>query len=153
MQIVVAQSADQIAEVRRLFEEYWASFGFTPCFQNFGDELANLPGDYVPPRGALAIATIDGRTAGCAALRPFDAERCEMKRLYARPDFRGRGLGLALLEWVVARARETGYREIVCDTMPAMSRALEMYERFGFERCEPYSEHPTAGASYLRLKL
>ena len=153
MQIEVAQSADQIDEVRRLFEEYWASFGFTPCFQNFSDELANLPGDYVPPRGVLALATIDGRTAGCAALRAFDSERAEMKRLYTRPDFRGRGLGLALLEWVVARARAAGYREIVADTMPVMTRALEMYDRFGFQRCEPYSEHPTPGAIYLRLRL
>ena len=153
MAIAVPQSADEIAEVRQLFEEYWSSFGFTPCFQNFGEELAGLPGEYIPPRGALALATIDGRTAGCAALRPFDDTRCEAKRLYVRPEFRGRGLGLALLYWVVARARAAGYREMVGDTMPAMDRALVIYDRFGFERCAPYAEHPTPGAIYLRLKL
>jgi GNAT superfamily N-acetyltransferase len=153
MEIAIVQSAEELAEVRRLFEEYWSSFGFTPCFQNFGDEVDGLPGDYVPPRGALALATIDGRAAGCAALRPFDESRCEAKRLYVRPEFRGHGLGLALLKWVVARARAAGYREIVGDTMPVMRRALEMYDRFGFERCAPYSGSPTPGAIYLRLKL
>jgi GNAT superfamily N-acetyltransferase len=153
MQIEAAQSAEEIAEVRRLFEEYWSSFGFTPCFQNFALELADLPGEYSPPRGALALATITGRSAGCAALRPFDAARCEAKRLYVRPEFRGRGVGLALLEWLVARARAAGYREMVGDTMPVMEQALRMYDRFGFERCAPYSGAPTTGAIYLRLKL
>jgi GNAT superfamily N-acetyltransferase len=153
MRLAEARSAEQLAEVRRLFEEYWASFGFTPCFQNFAGELAELPGEYVPPRGALVLATIDGRAAGCAALRPFDSTRCEAKRLYVRPGFRGHGLGLALLEWVVARARQAGYAEMVGDTMPVMEQALKMYDRFGFERCTAYSDHPTPGAIYLRLRL
>jgi GNAT superfamily N-acetyltransferase len=153
MQIAVAQSADDVAEVRRLFEEYWASFGFTPCFQNFSGELTSLPGEYVRPRGVLALARIEGRCAGCAALRPFDATRCEAKRLYVRPEFRGLGVGLALLEWVVARAREAGYREMVGDTMPVMEQALKMYDRFGFERSAPYSDAPTPGAIYLRFRL
>ena len=153
MSIAEVRSAEELEAVRRLFEEYWSGFGFTPCFQNFGEELASLPGEYVPPRGALALATIDCRPAGCAALRPFDATRCEAKRLYVRPGFRGHGLGLALLEWVVARAREIGYREMVGDTMPVMERALAMYDRFGFERCAPYAGNPTPGAIYLRLRL
>jgi GNAT superfamily N-acetyltransferase len=153
MVIAQVQSAEDLEAVRRLFEEYWAGFGFTPCFQNFAGELAALPGEYAPPRGALVLAKVDSRVAGCAALRPFDAARCEAKRLYVRPGFRGQGIGLALLEWVVARAREAGYREIVGDTMPVMERALAMYDQFGFERCEPYAENPTPGAIYLRLNL
>src|SRR5689334_18065121 len=98
MQIVPAQTAEQLETVRRLFEEYWSSFGFTPCFQNFGDELAGLPGKYAPPRGRLALAVIEGSAAGCVALRALDAERCEVKRLYVRPEFRGSGIGRALLD-------------------------------------------------------
>ena len=153
MRIAEQQSAEDLAAVRGLFEEYWASFGFTPCFQNFGDELANLPGDYVPPRGALALATIEGRPAGCIALRPLDATRGEVKRLYVRSEFRGHGLGLALLNWVVSRAREAGYSELVGDTMPVMKRALAMYDRYGFERSQAHTETPTPGAVYIRLKL
>jgi putative acetyltransferase len=153
MEIVRVESPAQIAQVRELFEEYWASFGFTSCFQNFSVEVAGLPGDYTPPGGQLALAMIEGRPAGCAAFRRFDAGRCEAKRLFVRPQFRGHGLGKSLLGWVIAEARSAGYREIVGDTMPVMSQALEMYDRAGFERTGPYSDHPTPGAIFLRLKL
>jgi len=150
---LVAQSAAEMEAVRRLFEEYWNSFGFAPCFQNFAAELATLPGDYAPPGGVLALATVAGEPAGCAALRRIDETRCEAKRLYVRPAFRGAGIGRALLDWVIAEARNAGYREMFGDTMPVMDRALAIYERYGFERCPPYSAAPTPGAIYLRLKL
>jgi ribosomal protein S18 acetylase RimI-like enzyme len=153
MQIVHVVTADQLAEVRSLFEEYWRSFGFTPCFQNFSGELAELPGSYVPPGGRLALVLVDGQSAGCAALRRLDDERCEFKRLYVRPQYRGMRLGRELLAWIIAEAKAAGYRQLVCDTMPAMADALAMYQRAGFQRTEPYSDHPTPGAIFLRLAL
>jgi putative acetyltransferase len=153
MLIVDAVTAEQTAQVRRLFEEYWASFGFAPCFQNFAGELAALPGDYAAPGGRLALALVEGRAAGCAALRRFDGERCEFKRLFVRPQYRGLGLGRQLLAWVTAQAKAAGYRQVVCDTMPAMADALGMYQRAGFVRTEAYSDHPTPGAIFLRLEL
>jgi putative acetyltransferase len=153
VEIVTVETGAWLEQVRALFEEYWASFGFTPCFQNFGEEVAELPGKYAPPGGRLAMALIDGEPAGCAALRQFDAERCEAKRLYLRPRFRGSGLGRTLMDWVIAEARRMGYREMVGDTMPVMTQALEMYRRMGFERTGPYAENPTPGAIFLRLKL
>ena len=153
MQIVHVSTAEELSQVRALFEEYWQSFGFTPCFQNFSGELAALPGDYVPPAGRLALALVDGQPAGCAALRRLDDRRCEFKRLYVRDAFRGKRLGRALLAWIVAEAKAAGYRELVCDTMPVMADALAMYERAGFQRSEPYSSYPTPGAIFLRLAL
>ena len=153
MTIVPVESAGQLQVVRQLFEEYWNSFGFTPCFQNFGDELAGLPGEYTPPRGRLALAMVDGNAAGCIALRAIDDARCEAKRLYIRQEFRGRGVGRALMDWLIAEARAVGYRELVGDTMPVMQQALAMYDRMGFERTGPYGEKPTPGAVYIRLKL
>lgn len=153
MTIARVESAEQLAQVRKLFEQYWASFGFTPGFQNFGAEVAGLPGAYGPPNGRLALATVEGEAAGCAALRRFDAERCEAKRLYVRPEFRGAGTGRALIDWLIAEARAAGYREMLGDTMPAMERALEMYRRMGFEVTGPYAADPTPGAIFLRLRL
>ena len=153
MQIVMAGSAGEIEMVRELFQEYWSSFGFTPCFQNFAGELAGLPGDYVPPAGALGLALVNEQAAGCAALRRIDETRCEAKRLFVRPAFRGQGTGRALLDWLIAQARAAGYREMLGDTMPVMEQALAMYDRYGFERAQPYSAEPTPGAIYLRLKL
>ena len=153
MEIHHVQSEEQLQQVRRLFEEYWNSFGFTPCFQNFGDELAGLPGEYTRPGGRLALALDDGDAAGCVALRRLDHTCCEAKRLYVRPEFRNRGIGRALLDWAIAEARAAGYQEMLGDTMPVMDRALAMYDRMGFERTAPYLQHPTEGAICIRLRL
>jgi len=153
MEIVPAATPEHLAIVRQLFEEYWQSFGFTPCFQNFAAELAGLPGYYAPPAGRLALAFAGSEPAGCIALRPLDHLRAEAKRLYVRPQFRRQGIGLALLQWVIGEARAAGYREIVGDTMPVMRRALAMYERLGFEQTGPYTPDATPGAIYLRLVL
>ena len=153
MTILPVETAEQLAQVKILFEEYWQSFGFTPCFQNFADELAGLPGAYTPPDGRLVLATIDGEPAGCGALKRFDEARCEAKRLYVRPRFRGCGLGRALMDWAIAECRAMGYSEMLGDTMPVMERAIEMYRSMGFEFTGPYSANPTPGAIFLRLRL
>ena len=148
-----AVSADAIESVRALFQEYWASFGFTPCFQNFDSELGALPGKYAPPHGRLFFATVNGHPAGCVALRRFDQTRGEVKRLYVRPQFRGSGLGKALMNTLAAEARAIGYSELIADTIPDVMRtALAMYERLGFERIEPYSNE-TPEAQHIRLRL
>jgi GNAT superfamily N-acetyltransferase len=149
IEISPVEGGEPLVEVRELFREYWDSFGFTPCFQNFGEELASLPGLYAPPSGRLGIARVDAIPAGCIALRPLDATRCEGKRLYVRPAFRGQGLGRALLEWLAAEARAAGYREIIGDSMPVMREALELYKRIGFEVGEPEAD----GKIDLRWKL
>jgi len=154
------ESMEALAAVRALLKEYWDSFGFTPCFQNFGDELAGLPGAYAPPGGRLALASMDGQPAGCIALRRVDADRAEAKRLYVRPAFRNLGLGRALLEWAMAEARAAGFAEIVGDTMPAMRDALKLYDRMGFERTgvgAPVQSSPSQQAPeepiLIRIKL
>lgn len=159
-QVRRVENQDDLAAVRVLLAEYWDSFGFTPCFQNFGDELAGLPGAYAPPGGRLAVATMDSETAGCIALRRVDAHRAEAKRLYVRPACRGFGLGRGLLEWAMAEARAEGYSEIVGDTMPAMRSALALYDRMGFERTgvgapvqASRSAHRTEEPILIRIKL
>jgi putative acetyltransferase len=147
MRIVYAESSEQLQQIRSLFEEYWAAFGFAPCFQNFDEELAGLPGAYARPHGRLALALVDEGAAGCIALRRFDANRGEAKRLYVRPAFRRHGIARALLDWLIAEARDAGYRELVGDTLPAMSAALELYDRLGFQRTSE------AGTIYLRLPI
>ena len=148
-----AVSEGAIESARTLFQEYWTSFGFTPCFQNFDSELAALPGKYSPPHGRLLLSMVNGQPAGCVALRRFDATRGEVKRLYVRPQFRGSGLGKALMNAVAAEARAIGYAELVADTIPTvMAGALAMYERLGFERAVPYSDE-TPEAQHIRLRL
>jgi GNAT superfamily N-acetyltransferase len=153
IRIAAAHEPEMLPTVRMLFEEYWNSFGFTPCFQNFGVELDGLPGRYAPPDGRLAMAWVGDEPAGCVALRRFDGKRAEVKRLYVRPTHRGLGLGRRLLEWVMDEARAAGYTEMVGDTMPVMTEALTMYDRMGFERMAPDTEQAKVGAIAIRRSL
>jgi putative acetyltransferase len=151
---VNANSPDQIAAVSELFLEYAESLGFSLCFQGFDKELAELPGDYAPPRGRLVLAMHDDKAAGCVALHPITENVGEMKRLYVRPDFRGKGLGRALAERVIADAREIGYKELRLDTVePRMQAAVAMYRQLGFHEIAPYRPNPIEGALYMELQL
>jgi ribosomal protein S18 acetylase RimI-like enzyme len=144
----------QMAQTRELFLEYANSLGFSLCFQNFDDELAGLPGDYTPPDGRLLLTEYDGQIAGCVALHKLGSGICEMKRLYLRPQFRGKGLGRALAERIIAEAREIGYRHMRLDTVgPVMKDAVAMYRKMGFKEIAPYRANPNAGTIYMELEL
>ena len=153
LNLVHAETVAHLDYVRMLFSEYWHSFGFTPCFQGFDQELANLPGKYARPDGRLGLAMLGDAPVGCVALRRISEDRCEAKRLYVRPQSRGHGAGRALLEWAISEARAAGYGEMLGDTMPVMRQALEMYERVGFRHIGPYVADATPGAIYLCLSL
>src|SRR5438552_11165100 len=104
-----ARSDADLDAVRALFREYQRSLGIDLSFQDFEREYAALPGDYAPPAGELLLARWDGETAGCVALRPLEPAVAEMKRLYLRPAFRGRAIGRALADAIVAAAGQRGY--------------------------------------------
>jgi ribosomal protein S18 acetylase RimI-like enzyme len=154
VEFLQAESAAQIAQARELFLEYAQSLGFSLCFQNFDKELAELPGDYVPPSGRLLLAEYQHHLAGCVALHKLEDSICEMKRLYLRPQFRGKGLGRALADRILGEARQIGYERIRLDTVePVMKDAVAMYRRLGFREIAPYCANPIAGALYMELEL
>jgi ribosomal protein S18 acetylase RimI-like enzyme len=149
-----AESPAQISQARELFLEYAQSLGFSLCFQNFDKELANLPGDYAPPEGRLLLAEYDHQLAGCVALHKLAPGICEMKRLYLRPQFRGKGLGRALADRIISEARQIGYQGMHLDTVePVMKDAVGMYRKLGFKEIAPYCTNPVAGALYMELQL
>ena len=152
--VAQAESPAQIAQVRELFLEYAQSLGFSLCFQNFDKELAVLPGDYASPDGRLLLAEYEGQLAGCVALHKLEPSICEMKRLYLRPQFRGKGLGRVLAERIIAEARQIGYLRMRLDTVePVMKDAVAMYHKLGFKGIAPYRSNPIAGAMYMELPL
>ena len=153
-QIFQVTTREHVEEVRRLFVEYGDSLSFSLCFQSFDAELAGLPGDYAPPSGRLLLVESDGQPAGCVALHRLEDGVCEMKRLYVRPAFRGRKLGLALAKTAIAEARAVGYTRMRLDTIAAsMKEAVAMYRRLGFVEIPPYRPNPIESALYMELKL
>jgi len=151
---VQAKAPAQIARARELFLEYAQSLGVNLCFQNFEEELAGLPGHYAPPDGRLLLAEYEGQLAGCVAFHQWEPGVCEMKRLYLRPAFRGKGLGRVIAETIIAEARNVGYQRMRLDTIePLMKDAVEMYRRLGFREIAPYRPNPIAGAMYMELHL
>ena len=151
--ITVTGVGSQLETVRELFLEYAQSLGFSLCFEGFDEELADLPGSYAPPDGCLLLATAGNAIAGCVGMCKLDAERCEMKRLYVRPQYRGKGLGRVLAEKIIAEARKAGYRTMYLDTLPEMAAAQKLYESMGFSTCAPYTDSPTCGARCMVLAL
>lgn len=153
MQLIPAHHAEFVPQVRELFVEYAAAIGVDLAFQNFAQELAELPGKYTPPDGRLFLAVQEGQSAGCVALRKIGKEVCEMKRLYVRPAFRGRGVGQTLATGVIEEARAVGYRLMRLDTLPSMKEAITLYRSLGFQNAAPYCSNPHPGALYLELRL
>ena len=155
--MIAPASPQQLDLTREIFLEYAGGLGVDLCFQQFDEELAGLPGDYGAPRGALLLATVDGKVAGCCALRPLDAadypNAAEMKRLYVRPAFRGLGLGRQLAEAVLDAARQAGYSCVLLDTLDDMEAARALYVELGFAEVPPYYHNPIAGAHYLKVDI
>lgn len=152
--VVRAVEPDDLATARELFVEYGESLGFSLCFQGFDEELATLPGKYAAPGGVILLAKEREGPAGCVALRPGEQPgACEMKRLFVRDAFRGRRLGRALAEGVIAEARALGYRRMVLDTLDTMTAALSLYGSLGFREVPPYIFNPLPNAVYLGLDI
>ncbi len=153
LEIRPATSAEEIDTARTLFREYAAGLDVDLSFQNFDEELATLPGAYAPPDGRLLLAWDGAEPAGCVALRRFADGVGEMKRLYVRRAWRGKGLGRALTEAIIAEARAGDYVALRLDTLPTMMAAQNLYRALGFREIAAYRANPVHGSSYLELAL
>ena len=150
-QLVVEGPA--LDDVRALFREYADWVAVDLSFQGFAEELAGLPGEYKAPAGTLMLGVVDEQPAGCIAVRPWQARTCEMKRLYVRKAFQGRGCGNVLATRAIEWARLAGYERMLLDTLPTMTAAQHLYERLGFREPDPYRFNPISGTRYMELSL
>jgi putative acetyltransferase len=157
IELIAADGAHSLADVKDIFLDYARSLPIDLGFQGFEAELALLPGDYAQPTGALLLALVDGQVAGCCAMRPLAdvdyANACEMKRLYVRPAFRRLGLGRLLAQAILDEGRRAGYSAMLLDTLDDMEAARELYAALGFEEVPPYYFNPVPGAHYLKADL
>ncbi len=150
---IPAATEEDYREARELLREYEAGLGIDLCFQGFPEELESLERMYGPPGGRFLLIRVEERAVGCVALRDLGGKVCEMKRLFVRPDFRGRGLGRRSAEQIVRIAREIGYAAMRLDTLPSMRAAMALYRSMGFTEIAPYAENPVEGALFMELGL
>jgi putative acetyltransferase len=153
MTLLQAATPHQWDEARRLVREYAASLNVDLSFQNFEQELEHFDREYAPPKGAFILAELDGQYVACIGVRPFADDIGEIKRLYVAPVARGSGLGRALVEQIISRARDMGYRSLLLDTLPFMKEAQALYVSMGFKPTPAYRFNPVAGSAFLRLDL
>ncbi len=157
IELLTPATPELLDATRQIFREYAGQLGVDLCFQNFDAEVADLPGEYTVPGGALLLATVDGEVAACGALRPLTdvdyANACEMKRLYVRPAFRRFGLGRLLTQALMDRGLQAGYSTLLLDTLDDMEAARGLYSSLGFEEIAPYYFNPIPGAHYLKASL
>lgn len=153
IEIIEANTDERIAHAKALFQEYAESLGFDLCFQDFAVEMDRFPEQYSPPTGGLLLALAQGQPIGCVGVRYFDEGVCEMKRLYVRPQFRGKHAGRKLAEAAIAAGKTLGYKHLRLDTLRTMERANQLYKTLGFVEIGPYRENPIEGAVYMELRL
>lgn len=137
--------------IRALINEYAAWLGFDLAYQGFDDEMARLPTVYGPPNGMFFVAEADGALAGCVAMRWLTPDTGEMKRLYVRPEFRGRDCGADLVHVALAGARGHGMRRVVLDIAPKTAGAVRLYEGAGFAEIPPYYDCQLPGTRFFAL--
>lgn len=153
IRILAVTEEARLEDVKDLFREYAQSLDIDLCFQNFEDELKTLPGKYRRPEGALIIALVDDKSAGCVALRKFQEGIGEMKRLYVRQGYRGLGIGKKLVSLIIEEASRLDYAYIRLDTLDSMKEAISLYQSFGFYDIEPYIFNPIKGARFMEMKI
>lgn len=154
IKIIQAETFEEIEAARGLFREYEAWFGMNLCFQNFDEEVANLPDKYASPEGRLFLAFSDEKLAGCIALRKLEEGICEMKRLFVKDEFRGQKIGVKLIEKLFEEAKNIGYAQMRLDTFPAkMGKAVKLYESYGFREIPPYYHNPYGETLFMELDL
>ena len=160
MLVEIKPAYKYVNEIRELFREYTdmlikedKDFEKYLQLQDYELELKNLDVKYGAPKGRLYLATVEGKVAGCIALKNIDDKSCELKRLYVKSEFRGNKIGELLTKQIINDAKEIGYKNIKLDTLPFLQSAIHLYEKLGFYKTEPYNNSPMKNSIYYRLDL
>ena len=154
MEIKIVDGTKYLAEVKNLIIDYKKFLGRDLSFQNLDSELENLSEKYLPPEGRLLCAQIDtGEIIGCVAYHRHNSERCEMKRLFVKENFRHLRAGVLLVEKILDAAKNDGYKEIVLDTIKPLQSAIHLYKKFGFVEIPPYYNNPMGDVIYMKKIL
>lgn len=156
MNIRQAQSGEDYDQACALFREYAAWLDVDLCFQDFDAELQMLDRIYASPYGCILLVFDTEYAAGCVGVRALPGvgeDACEMKRLYVRPSWQGRGIGRQLAHAVLNEGRRLGYARMFLDTLEWMEQTRSLYRSLGFTTTEAYYHNPLDGVRYMQARL
>jgi len=150
---IIADSKEEFAIGKFLFQEYSNSLNIDLCFQNFEKELEEINIQYNHPYGGLILILYDSKYIACAGIRKFEDGICELKRMYIKPEYRGFGLGKKLVKKSIKLAAELGYKKIRLDTLSSMKAAVHLYKQNGFKEMVPYRFNPSEDVLYFEKDI
>lgn len=140
---------ENVDDVKKLFKEYSSIKGAEVCFVSFEKELLNLSEIYSLPKGCINVAYYENIPVGCVGVKSINEAKCEMKRLYVKPQYRKSGIGKELIESAIKTAKELGYQYLSLETLPEiMGNAVRLYKKLGFKEVSNSS-----GLSIMELQL
>ena len=126
--------AQYFAELDRRFET-----GFDPAVSLPADDR-----DLVPPRGAFLVASVDGESVACGAVKAIDAGVGWLKRMWVAEHARGLGIGRRMLEALEVQASQLGLTTLRLETNKALSEAIALYRSAGFREVPRFNDDPYA---------
>lgn len=153
MKITAALTTADYDTGKKLFLEYAESLGFSICFQNFEQELADIQTQYGAPNGCLLLVKDGELAVGCVGVRRWEGDIAELKRMYLQPSARGHGMGRRLLDSALEQTRQLGYQSIRLDTLPSMETAIALYRAVGFTEIPAYRDNPFPDTLYMEKEF
>lgn len=112
-----------------------------------GDPVHAPAFEFDGPGGQMLLATLDGTGVGCVGLRRIDAHTAELKRMYVRPELRGRGIARALLAACEQAAVDLGYHRLWLETGTLQPEAVALYLSAGYEPVPPFGQYANEALS------
>ena len=153
MEYTIPVNQDQLIDAGNLFNEYANSLNISLEFQNFSEELKIISSMYGSPTGCLLLVYENNEAIACAAYRKIGEAVCELKRMYIKPSFRGKGIAQQLLDMLCNKAKLNGYLLMRLDTLDIMLPAIKLYRNNGFYDIDAYYHNPNEGVVYLEKVL
>ena len=151
--IEIVNGIDYIDEIKTLIIEYTKFLNRDLSFQNLEEELNDLKHKYTGNNGKVLVALVNGKVAGCVAYYKHNNNRCEMKRLFVKDEYKELSIGNQLVKEIVEQARIAGYKEMVLDTIEPLKAAIHLYKKYGFIECNAYYDNPMNDVIYMKKDL
>jgi putative acetyltransferase len=134
--VIRTASNRDVEEVKRLVFSVMEEFGLPPDPGGLDADLDDIERNYLHPGGLFEVVeTTDGTIIGTAGLMIRGNGVAELRKMYLRKDYRGKGIGRTLLEHMLAHARKVGIKEVELETNSSLQDAIRLYVGYGFQPC------------------